>query len=128
MPQGTRIEWTEATWNPVTGCTKVSAGCAHCYAQTFAERWRGISGHPYEQSFDLRLWPGRLEVPRRWTARRGTGPALAHRQTDAALEARAGSPDVEDEAVEDARVEQRGRGRPRPQPCPTRAGLRLALT
>jgi protein gp37 len=60
------IEWTEATWNPVTGCTKVSPGCAHCYAETFAERWRGLPGHPYEQGFDLRLWPSRLEQPLRW--------------------------------------------------------------
>jgi protein gp37 len=61
-----RIEWTEATWNPVTGCTQVSPGCAHCYAKTFAERWRGVPGHPYEQGFDLRLWPQRLEQPLRW--------------------------------------------------------------
>jgi protein gp37 len=60
------IEWTESTWNPVTGCSKVSPGCAHCYAETFAERWRGIPGHPYEQGFDLRLWPKRLEQPLRW--------------------------------------------------------------
>jgi protein gp37 len=60
------IEWTEATWNPVTGCSKVSPGCAHCYAETFAERWRGIEGHPYEQGFDLRLWPERLAQPLRW--------------------------------------------------------------
>ena len=60
------IEWTEATWNPVTGCSKVSPGCAHCYAETFAERFRGVPGHPYEQGFDLRLWPGRLEQPLRW--------------------------------------------------------------
>jgi protein gp37 len=66
MADNSRIEWTEATWNPVTGCSKVSPGCAHCYAETFAERWRGIAGHPYEQGFDLRLWPERLEVPLRW--------------------------------------------------------------
>jgi protein gp37 len=66
MPQSSSIEWTEATWNPVTGCSQVSPGCAHCYAKTFAERWRGIPGHPYEQGFDLRLWPERLEVPLRW--------------------------------------------------------------
>jgi protein gp37 len=60
------IEWTEATWNPVTGCSKVSPGCAHCYAETFAERWRGVPGHPYEQGFDLKLWPGRLDVPLAW--------------------------------------------------------------
>jgi protein gp37 len=50
----------------VTGCHKVSPGCAHCYAETFAERWRGIPGHPYEQGFDLRLWPERLSVPLHW--------------------------------------------------------------
>jgi protein gp37 len=66
MADRSRIEWTQATWNPVTGCDKVSPGCAHCYAQTFAERWRGIPGHPYEQGFDLRLWPERLEQPLRW--------------------------------------------------------------
>jgi protein gp37 len=60
------IEWTEATWNPVTGCDQVSPGCAHCYAKTFAERWRGIPGHPYEQGFELRLWPERLDHPMRW--------------------------------------------------------------
>ena len=66
MADRSRIEWTEATWNPVTGCSKVSPGCAHCYAETFAERWRGVPGHPYEQGFDLRLWPERLDVPLRW--------------------------------------------------------------
>ncbi len=60
-------EWTEATWNPVTGCDKVSPGCAHCYAETFAERWRGIPGHPYEQGFALKLWPQRLEQPLKWS-------------------------------------------------------------
>src|SRR4051812_12291702 len=60
------IEWTEATWNPVTGCDQVSPGCAHCYAKTFAERFRGVPGHPYEQGFDLRIWPERLENPLRW--------------------------------------------------------------
>ena len=67
MADQSAIEWTEATWNPVTGCSKVSPGCAHCYAETFAERWRGIVGHPYEQGFDLRLWPNRLEHPLRWS-------------------------------------------------------------
>jgi protein gp37 len=60
------IEWTDATWNPVTGCAKVSPGCKHCYAETFAERFRGVPGHPYEQGFDLRLWPSRLDHPRQW--------------------------------------------------------------
>ncbi|MFL5894047.1 MAG: DUF5131 family protein [Thermoleophilaceae bacterium] len=66
MADRSAIEWTEATWNPVTGCTKVSPGCAHCYAETFAERWRGVPGHPYAQGFDLRLWPSRLDQPSRW--------------------------------------------------------------
>ena len=66
MAATTKIEWSEATWNPVTGCHKVSPGCAHCYAETFAERWRGVPGHPYSQGFDLRLWPERLELPLRW--------------------------------------------------------------
>ena len=60
------IEWTDATWNPVTGCTQVSPGCDHCYALTFAERFRGVLGHHYEQGFDLRLWPERLDLPLRW--------------------------------------------------------------
>jgi len=60
------IEWTDATWNPVTGCTKISPGCKNCYAETFAERFRGVPGHPYEQGFDLKLWPERLEMPIRW--------------------------------------------------------------
>ncbi len=64
--QESAIQWTEATWNPVTGCDQVSPGCAHCYAKTFAERWRGIPGHHYEQGFDLRMWPERLEQPLRW--------------------------------------------------------------
>ena len=66
MADNSAIEWTEATWNPVTGCSKVSPGCAHCYAETFAERWRGIPGHAYEQGFDLRMWPHRLAQPLRW--------------------------------------------------------------
>jgi protein gp37 len=66
MSLGTSIEWTDATWNPVRGCTKVSAGCKHCYAETFAERFRGVKGHPYEQGFDLRLVPEKLEEPLGW--------------------------------------------------------------
>ena len=66
MSDGSSIEWTDATWNPVTGCTKVSAGCDHCYAETLAERFRGVPGHPYEQGFDLKLHPGRLGQPARW--------------------------------------------------------------
>ena len=66
MSEHTRIEWTDSTWNPVRGCTKISSGCAFCYAEAFAERWRGIKGHPYEQGFDLRLVPEKLEEPLRW--------------------------------------------------------------
>lgn len=61
-----KIEWTNRTWNPVRGCTKISPGCKHCYAETFAERWRGVKGHPYEQGFDLRLVPEKLDEPLRW--------------------------------------------------------------
>jgi protein gp37 len=66
MSDRSAIEWTEASWNPATGCDKVSPGCAHCYAETFAERFRGVPGHPYEQGFDLKLWPARLDLPLRW--------------------------------------------------------------
>jgi len=66
MSDRSAIEWTDATWNPVRGCTKVSPGCKHCYAETFAERWRGVKGHPYEQGFDLRLVPEKLNEPLRW--------------------------------------------------------------
>lgn len=69
MSEHSSIEWTDATWNPVRGCTKTSPGCQHCYAETFAERFRGVSGHPYEQGFDIRLVPGKLLEPLRW--RRG---------------------------------------------------------
>jgi protein gp37 len=62
----TAIEWTDATWNPVTGCTKISAGCDHCYAERFSERFRGVPGHPFESGFDLTLRPERLEAPLKW--------------------------------------------------------------
>ena len=62
----TAIEWTDATWNPVTGCTKISAGCDHCYAERFAERFRGVRGHPFEHGFDLTLRPERLGQPVSW--------------------------------------------------------------
>jgi protein gp37 len=66
MSDFTKIEWTDLTWNPIRGCTKISPGCAHCYAETFAERFRGVPGHPYEQGFDLRLVPAKLSEPFRW--------------------------------------------------------------
>lgn len=68
MSLNSAIEWTDATWNPVRGCTKISPGCAHCYAETFAERFRGVSGHPFAQGFDLRLVPEKLTEPLRWRA------------------------------------------------------------
>lgn len=64
------IEWTDATWNPVRGCSKISPGCKHCYAETFAERFRGVKGHPYERGFDLRLVPEKLADPLRWSTPR----------------------------------------------------------
>jgi protein gp37 len=77
MSAQTSIEWTAtvhpdgsvtpgSTWNPVRGCVKVSPGCAHCYAETFAERFRGVKGHPYEQGFDVRLVPEKLDEPLHW--------------------------------------------------------------
>jgi protein gp37 len=66
MADGSAIEWTDATWNPITGCTKITAGCDNCYASRFAERFRGVPGHPFEQGFDLTLRPDRLEQPLRW--------------------------------------------------------------
>ena len=62
-----KIEWTDATWNPVRGCTKISPGCKHCYAERFAERFRAVRNHPFEQGFDLRLVPEKLAEPLRWS-------------------------------------------------------------
>jgi len=70
MSDNSNIEWTDATWNPVRGCTKISPGCKHCYAETFAERFRGVPGHPFEQGFDLRLVEPALELPLRWRSPR----------------------------------------------------------
>jgi protein gp37 len=66
MAERSAIEWTDATWNPVTGCTKISAGCDNCYAERFSERFRGTKGHPFENGFDLTIRPARLEQPLRW--------------------------------------------------------------
>jgi protein gp37 len=66
MSANSSIEWTDATWNPVRGCTKISPGCKHCYAEVFAERFRGVKGHPYERGFDLRIVPHKLGEPLRW--------------------------------------------------------------
>jgi protein gp37 len=66
MSENSAIEWTDSTWNPVRGCTKVSPGCKHCYAERFSERFRGVPGSPFEQGFDLRLVPEKLGEPLRW--------------------------------------------------------------
>jgi len=66
MSNATAIEWTDTTWNPVTGCTKISPGCDNCYAERFAERFRGVANHPYEQGFDLTLRPDRIGQPLTW--------------------------------------------------------------
>lgn len=66
MASVTAIEWTDTTWNPVTGCTKISAGCDHCYAERFSERFRGVPGHPFESGFDLTLRPERVVQPLSW--------------------------------------------------------------
>lgn len=59
-------KWSNVTWSPVRGCTKISPGCTNCYAATFAEQFRGTPGHPYEQGFDLRLVPDKLAEPFSW--------------------------------------------------------------
>ena len=66
MSDRSPIEWTDATWNPVRGCTKVSPGCKFCYAEVLAERFRGVAGHPFEHGFELRLVPEKLGQPLHW--------------------------------------------------------------
>jgi len=66
MATNSKIEWTDATWNPVRGCTKISPGCKHCYAERFAERFRGVKGHPFQQGFDFRLVPEKVDDPLHW--------------------------------------------------------------
>jgi protein gp37 len=70
MSDGSAIEWTDATWNPVRGCTKISPGCKHCYAETFAERFRDVPGHPYAKGFDLVVVHDKLLEPFRWARSR----------------------------------------------------------
>ncbi|MGA8498272.1 MAG: phage Gp37/Gp68 family protein [Xanthobacteraceae bacterium] len=66
MSTSTQIEWTDATWNPVTGCTKITRGCDFCYAERFSERFRGVPKHPFRNGFDLTLRPDRLSQPLHW--------------------------------------------------------------
>jgi len=70
MSEHSKIEWTDTTWNPIRGCIKISPGCKHCYAETFAERFRGVPGHPYEHGFDPRLVPHKLLEPLSWASPR----------------------------------------------------------
>jgi len=66
MADNSSIEWTDTTWNPITGCTKISAGCDNCYAERFSERFRGVPRHPFSTGFDLTLRPARLQQPFAW--------------------------------------------------------------
>lgn len=66
MSAKTKIEWCDATWNPVQGCDPISPGCKNCYARQFAERFRGTPNHPYEYGFDLKFFPERLNIPSKW--------------------------------------------------------------
>ena len=66
MATQTAIEWTDATWNPVSGCTKIGRGCDNCYAERLAERFRGTPDHPFENGFDLTLRPHKLTEPLSW--------------------------------------------------------------
>lgn len=66
MADRSAIEWTDSTWNPVTGCTKITRGCDNCYAARFSERFRGVDGHPFENGFDLTLRPERIRQPLAW--------------------------------------------------------------
>lgn len=66
MSDKSAIEWCDASLNVVTGCTEISPGCDNCYAKTFAERWRGIKGHHFENGFDLQLRPERINIPLKW--------------------------------------------------------------
>lgn len=92
MSDHSKIEWTDATWNPLRGCTKISPGCKHCYAETFAERFRGVKGHPYEQGFDLRLVPEKLSEPFQWS---GPRTVFVNSMSDLF------QPDVPDDYIED---------------------------
>lgn len=66
MASTTEIEWTDATWNPVTGCSKITRGCDFCYAERFSERFRGVEKHPFQNGFDLTLRPERVRQPLSW--------------------------------------------------------------
>ena len=79
MADGTKIEWADATWNPVTGCSKITSGCDNCYAERFSERFRGVPDHPFENGFDLTLRPARLTQP---LSRRGPRRVFVNSMSD----------------------------------------------
>jgi protein gp37 len=66
MAQASTIEWTEATWNPVTGCTKISPGCKFCYAERMAHRLQAMGQERYRNAFKLTLQPDSIEAPLHW--------------------------------------------------------------
>ena len=66
MANGSKIEWTEATWNPVTGCTKVSPGCKNCYAERMSKRLQAMGVPQYRNAFSLAVHPAYLDLPLRW--------------------------------------------------------------
>jgi len=66
MATQTKIEWTQMTWNPVTGCTKISAGCKHCYAERMAKRLQAIGVERYRNAFQVTLHEDLVELPRKW--------------------------------------------------------------
>ena len=70
MAQASTIEWTEATWNPVTGCTKISPGCKFCYAERMAHRLKAMGQDRYRNAFKLTLQPDALEAPLKWKSPR----------------------------------------------------------
>ncbi len=82
LKRTTGIEWSHHTWNPMRGCEEVSPGCDHCYARVFAERWRGIEGHPYQQGFDPMLAPWKLSDPYKWRDQIG-GRVFVNSMSDA---------------------------------------------
>src|SRR5207248_4996643 len=66
MATNSPIEWTDATWNPVTGCDKISPGCKHCYAERLAHRLQAMGNRNYKHGFALTLQPHMLELPFKW--------------------------------------------------------------
>jgi protein gp37 len=66
MPQISRIEWTEYTWNPVTGCTKISSGCVNCYAERMAKRLKAMGVERYKDGFQIKIHEDLIDVPTKW--------------------------------------------------------------